>query len=79
MKISLFTTDASCKDIVSVKAAHITMFEKANVEIHFINNEEQLKFIEACIKHYVLIQIQGSKVTIMPESDNFQRVRFRFD
>lgn len=79
MKVTLFTTDKTCQDIVDVKIAHMTMFENNTMKLTFISDEEQSKFILACIKHYVLIQIQGSCVSIIPESNNYQRVRFRFD
>lgn len=78
MKVFLFTNDSACTDIVEVKAAHICMFGKANeIDIRFVIDAEQMKFIQACIKHYVLIKIQGSTVTIVPEE--YQRVRFRFE
>lgn len=80
MKISLYTTDASFKDIVSVKVAHITMFETdTSITFHFVIKDEQIAFIRACIDNYVLIQVQGMNVTLIPKVDNYQRVRFRFD
>jgi hypothetical protein len=80
MKITLFTTDSACTNLGEFKCAHISMFDKdMKIKLHFVLNEDQLKFIETCIKHYVLIQIQGNDVTLIPESNNYQRVRFRFD
>jgi hypothetical protein len=80
MEITLFTTDAFCTEIIKVKSFHISMFEKNKLDIHFLSgSDDMINFIKACIENYVLIQIQGSKVSIIPENNNYQRVRFRFD
>lgn len=79
MKITLFTTDANCTELGMFKAAHITIFEKNEMSITFVDESEQLSFIQCCIKNYVLIKVQGASVKIVPETNNFQRVRFRFD
>ena len=80
MKITLFTTGSACNDIGSFKIAHITMFDgKGIISLHFISDEEQMKCIKLFIKHYVLFKCQGSHISILPEENNFQRVRFRFD
>lgn len=84
MKITLFTTDTSCQQIISVNILHVTIFGKNKITIHFprigiICDEEQMKFIDACIKHHVLIEVQGGMVSIIPEDNNYQRVNYRFD
>ena len=78
MKITLYTTDEKCTEIGVFESANICMFdEDMRISITFIKEEQQLDFITCCIKHYVLIQVQGNVVTLMPEK--YQRVRFRFD
>ncbi len=80
MKITIFKTDSSCEQLGEFKSAHITMFDgRMNIKIHFFDVGEQLNFVKCCINNYVLIQIQGNDVTLIPENANFQRVRFRFD
>lgn len=79
MKVTLFTTDSASTQLLQVNVAHITIFGKNEITLHFINKEEQLKFISSCIENHVLIQCQGSKVSLIPETSNFQRVNFRFD
>lgn len=79
MKITLFTTNEQCADIISVNVAHVTMFERHELKVCFTSGVEQINFIEACIKHYVLFSCQGNFVTLPPENKNYQRVRFRFD
>ena len=79
MKVTLFTTDSASIQLLQVTVAHITIFGKNEIALHFIDKEEQLKFITTCIEKYVLIQFQGMKVSLIPETNNFQRVNFRFD
>lgn len=79
IKVTLFTTDDSCKEICDVKIAHVTMFERHEIVLRFIHNEEQLKFMDACIRNYVLFSCQGREITLLTESKNYQRVRVRFD
>lgn len=79
MKLTLFTNCEACKDIISVECSHISMFEKHRVVINFSKKEEQLRLLQVCIENYILIEVQGSKITILPEIGNHQRVRFRFD
>ena len=81
MKVTLMTNDEQCADLIQFKCTHITMFEGNKLQIHFLTacEKDMLDFIRICIKYYVLIQIQGATITIIPESNNYQRVRFRFD
>jgi len=80
IKVTLFSTDEKCDELGSVEISHMSMFEKdMRMTLRFLLGPEQVKFIELCIKHYILIQIQGQHVSIISESHNFQRVRFRFD
>lgn len=80
MKITLFTTSADCTNLGEFKCSHISMFEKdMSIAIHFITHNDTLEFIRACINHFILIKVQGDTVTIIPEPNNYQRVRFRFD
>lgn len=79
MNITLFTNDEHCKDIVQTKVAHITMFKDQQLELHFIIKEEMLKLINKLIENYVLFKCQGMSIYLIPEANNFQRVRYRFD
>lgn len=79
MKLTLYTTDSSCADIITVRIAHMTMFKDMTPLLRFTSNDEETKFIAACIKHSVLIKVQGHEVSLIPEQNNFQRVRYRFD
>ena len=78
MNITLFTIDESCTELIQVKSAHISMFEKdMSTKIHFINREEQLKLIDTLIAQYVLFKCQGNSIILL--QDTQQRVGFRFD
>jgi len=84
MKVKMFTKDEKCENIISVNVCHMTMFEKHEICLHFngmgnMISEDQIKFLEVCIKNHILVEVQGHEVTIIPEPKNFQRVRFRFD
>ncbi len=80
MKVSLYSTDEKCSDLGTVQCAHISMFAKGlRIKLTFICVNQQLAFVKLCIKHYILIEIQGHDVTLVPEPNNFQRVRFKFD
>lgn len=46
IKVTLFTTGESCQDIGSANAAHVTMFDKQEIVLHFLSTKEQLMFIE---------------------------------
>ncbi len=78
LKITIFTTDESSTQLGIFEVAHITMFDKdMRTAFHFIKADEQLSFVTCCIKNYVLIEIQGTTVKLIPESR--QRVNLRFD
>ncbi len=82
MKVSLFTTDEKCEDIVEFNVAHVSIFKENKISFHFLKYVEEgdmEKFIKACIKYFVLIEIQGYTVSIIPEPNNYQRIRIRFD
>lgn len=79
MKLTIYTTDEQCLDLGQFKIAHMTMFGKGVIELHFISKEEQIRLLQLFIEKYVLFQVQGTKVSIIPESNNYQRVGFRFD
>lgn len=79
MKVTLFTNNAACADIISVQVAHITMFEKNQLKLRFLSlDNNMIEFVKACIKYHVLIQIEGLDIILIPEND-YQRVRYRFD
>jgi len=84
MKITLFTKDTNCDTIIAVQACHITIFGGNKIKIHFPKtgntcSEEQMKFIDTCIKNFIHIEVQGGDVSLIPENNNFQRVYYRFD
>lgn len=79
MKVSLYSTCKECTDLGTFNIAHVTMFDKQELQLHFGSDVEQSNFMNTCVKHYVLFKVQGKKVIIIPENNNFQRVRFRFD
>lgn len=79
MKVTMYTKDESCASIGTVNVAHVTMFENNILTLHFTEPDEQIKFIKVCIRMYVKFECQGNSVKLIPEVNNFQRVRFRFD
>jgi len=79
IKVTLYTTDKECTEIGSATFAHISMFKDNNIVLSFISTDEQLKFIALCIKHYVKFECQGQSVCLIRETNNFQRVCYRFD
>lgn len=79
MKVTIFKKNEQHTEVVKVRISHITIFNGCNVVLHFINEVEELKLIEHFIKEYVLFTVQGMHVTIVPETNNYQRVNFRFD
>ena len=79
MNLSIFTTDESCALLLKEKIYHVTMFEKHQLQIN-CSEDTQLLIIAILIKHYVKFMVQGKgNISIITESDNYQRVRFRFD
>jgi hypothetical protein len=81
MKVTLYKTNSSMDEITQVECSHITMFENYKLKMQFGSHrkDDQLKLIKACIEHFVLIEIQGYSVTVIPEKSHTQRVAFRFD
>jgi hypothetical protein len=80
MKITLYTADANCNELIIVKCSHISMFDvQYQIKIKFIYKEEQMKLITCLIQNYVLFQCQGDDIIIIPENNQKQRVRYRFD
>lgn len=81
MKVTVMTNNEECSDLIKVNCTHVSMFEGCKLQIHFLTtrDKDMLLLLDVLIKSYVLMQIQGSIITIIPESNNYQRVRFRFD
>lgn len=79
IKITVFTTDVNCEELGSTIVNHITIFEKNNIGLTFGNKEILRDFIGLLIDEHVLFEVHGMKLKIIPETNNFQRVRFRFD
>lgn len=79
MTVTIFTTDSNSIELGKFRVAHVTMFDKHQTVLHFIDKEEQSKFMKLCVDKYVLFQVQGTEVTLLPESNNYQRIAFRFD
>jgi hypothetical protein len=81
MKITIFSIDSQCSDLLVFNCAHVTMFEEHRIKFQFglQFREDQMNFIKTCIENYVLIEIQGDTVIMVPEERNSQRVRVRFD
>lgn len=79
MKLTVYSSGPNCEELVEVKIAHVTMFEKHELSFYFIDTEEQMKLINCFIKHHVLFTVQGTRVILTPEERNFQRVRYRLD
>ena len=79
MVVTLYTTDKSSIELVKCSISHISIFDKNEISLHFLNSDEQLKFIKVCIEQYVLFSVQGNVVKLIPETTNFQRVNYRFD
>lgn len=55
MKVTLFANDENCTQIVSILIAHVTMFQKNELSLNFIDKKEQMKFIETCITNHILM------------------------
>ena len=79
MKVTLFETGDNCNEIVNVNVAHVTMFAKQELTFNCHLEEEKTKLLMALMKHFVLFKCQGDNISIIPEPNGFQRVRFRFD
>ena len=84
IKISVFTKDESSTLLGEFNCCHVTIFDKMKISIMMeisitTGISEQLKLIELLIKNYVLFEVQGETITLIPESNNFQRVNFRFE
>ena len=77
IKISVFTKDENSILLGEFDCYHIFMSDKMEISIN-MSFKEQLKLIELLIKNYVLFKVQGDTITLILESNNFQRVNFRF-
>jgi len=79
MQLTLFTTKEECEILIKVQISHMTIFGKNKISLHFGSKDEQLKLIECLIKNYVIFECQGNKIDLIPETNNYQRVWYRFD
>ena len=79
IKVTILTKNKECNELGSFKIVHMTMFDKLELGMIFLNTKEMLNAITILQYNYVLFKIQGLTLTIIPEDNNLQRVRFRFD
>ena len=79
MKVTIYDNTKACDILATVEIAHISMFEGHQISMHCHLLDERTKLINTLIDSFVLFQCRGNIITIVPESNNLQRVKFRFD
>lgn len=73
LKLTLFTKDANCSDIISVEIAHFTNFDNKNsYHCHLI--DEQIKLVTSLIINKIPFTVEFGKVSI-----DETRVKIRID
>jgi hypothetical protein len=75
--ITVFDKEENCNELVRVKFAHISMFKENQMDLNFINREEQLKLMNVLIIHHVKFICEGDTISLL--LNERQRVRVRFD